>query len=74
MHNDIINLLLLGKNTKKGGFFMYDAKKEKKPSENSLKSDCVKDRGYFSNIENSVTMTTKASFIPVENIIQDFNS
>lgn len=50
---------------------MYDAKKEKKSNDNSLKSDCVKDRGYFSNIENSITMTTKTSFVPVENIIQD---
>jgi len=51
---------------------MYDAKKEKKSNDNSLKSDCVKDRGYFSNVENNITMTTKASFVPVENIIQDF--
>lgn len=53
---------------------MYDAKKQNAENENSFKSDCVKERGYFTNIDNSVSITTKSSFVPIENLIQDFTS
>jgi hypothetical protein len=53
---------------------MYDAKKQNAENESSLKSDCIKERGYFTNIDNGISIATKSSFIPVENLIQDFTN
>lgn len=53
---------------------MYDAKKGKLDATECLKGDCIKDRSYFTNIENTISMGTKSSLVPIENLIQDFNS
>jgi len=53
---------------------MYDAKKGKLDTNECLKGDCIKDRSYFTNIENTISMGTKSSLVPIENLIPDFSN
>ncbi|MDP4145691.1 MAG: hypothetical protein Q8936_14595 [Bacillota bacterium] len=48
---------------------MYDAK-EKENDKESLRCQCIADRGYFKKMPDGNLLTVKSSQIPVENVLK----
>ncbi|MBW9147665.1 hypothetical protein K2F40_01450 [Clostridium sp. CM028] len=52
---------------------MYDAKKEETIKDTSLQYNCIGDRSYYCMCNHSNMLNMKASYVPVEIVLNQFN-